>query len=80
MENINTMIIIMDFVVSRFALALKTENEKNIRLYTKKTDGSFHIDLFIILLLSQKRLIPLVQFVRHSMKHAHKHIHLDLYR
>ncbi len=67
------MIIIMDFVVSRFALALKTESEKNIR---KKADGSFHIDLFIILMLSQKRLILLAQFVRHSMKH----IHLDLYR
>jgi hypothetical protein len=76
METINTMIIIMDFVVSRFALALKTQNEKIRDCIRKKTDGSFHIDLFIILLLSQKRLIPLAQFVRHSMKH----IHLDLYR
>jgi hypothetical protein len=52
-ENINTMIIIVDFVVSRllltlFGLALKIENEKNIRLCKEKTDGSFHIDLFII--------------------------------
>jgi len=72
-KNINTMIIIMDSVVFRLlltllALALKTENEKNIRLCGKKTGGSFHINLFIILMLHQNRLIPLAQFIRHSIK------------
>jgi hypothetical protein len=76
------MIIFMNCVVSRLlltllALALKTENEKIYDCVGKKTDGSFHIDLFIILMLHQKRLIPLAQFIRHSMKYTQKCIHPD---
>ena len=71
--------VVSDLILTQFALVLKIENEIIYDCTRKKTDGFFHIDPLILLLLHQMRPIPTIEFIRHSMKYTHQSMYMDLY-